>query len=49
MTYEGASKSKVQKANKMDVIQSDKSLTEIYLSIIKEMAIKYDVSIGDAS
>lgn len=41
---EGASKSKASKINKMDVIESDKRLTEIYLAIVKEMAIKYQIS-----
>lgn len=42
---EGASKSKANKINKMDVIESDKRLTEIYLAIVKEMAIKYQISL----
>lgn len=42
---EGASKSKASKINKMDVIESDKRLTEIYLAIVKEMAIKYQISL----
>lgn len=40
----GASKSSVERLNKMDVIASDKRLTEIYLAIVKEMAIKHNVS-----
>lgn len=43
MAFEGESKSKIDKVNKMDVIDSDKRLTAIYLSIVKEMAIKYQV------
>ena len=40
MALEGASKSKIDKTNKMDVIADDERLTEIYLAIVKEMAIK---------
>ncbi len=43
MALNGASKSKVDKVNNLDVIDSDARLTEIYLAIIKEMAIKYGV------
>lgn len=43
MSLEGASRSRIDKANKLDVIASDARLTEIYLSIVKEMAIKYNV------
>lgn len=43
MALEGASKSKIDKTSKMDVIADDARLTEIYLSIVKELAIKYDV------
>jgi phage regulator Rha-like protein len=47
MALEGASKSKVDKVNKMDVIASDDRLTEIYLAIVKEMAIKNGVTIKE--
>lgn len=43
MALEGASKSKIDKTNKMDVIADDERLTEIYLAIVKEMAIKNGV------
>jgi len=43
MALNGASKSKLDKVNNLDVIESDARLTEIYLSIIKDMAIKYGV------
>jgi len=50
MALEGAAKSKIDKTNKMDVIADDARLTEIYLSIVKEMAIKHEVSLeSDAS
>lgn len=45
MALEGVGKSKIDKVNKMDVISDDSRLTEIYLAIIKEMAIRYQVNI----
>ncbi|MGG4088966.1 ORF6N domain-containing protein [Bacillus licheniformis] len=47
MALNGVPKSKIDKVNKMDVIGDDARLTEIYLAIVKEMAIKYGV--GEAS
>src|SRR5690625_3327880 len=47
MALNGASQSKIRKLNNLDVIESDARLTEIYLAIIKEMAIKYGVESGD--
>lgn len=47
MALEGIPKSKIEKVNKMDVIADDTRLTEIYLAIVKEMAIKHGV--GEAS
>lgn len=43
MAGEGASKSKLKKTNKLDVIGSEKRLLEIYLAVVKEFAIKYGV------
>lgn len=43
MALNGASKSKLDKVNNLDVIESDARLTEIYLAIIKDMAIKYGI------
>ena len=43
MAGEGASKSKLIKTNKLDVIASEKRLLEIYLAVVKEFAIKYGV------
>ena len=40
---EGVSKSKRDKMNKLDVIETDKRLKEIYLSVVKDFAIKYGV------
>ena len=43
MAGEGVSKSKRDKTNKLDVIESDKRLKEIYLSVVKDFSIKYGV------
>ena len=40
---EGVSKSKRDKMNKLDVIEMDKRLKEIYLAVVKDFAIKYGV------
>ncbi|KNE22449.1 ORF6N domain-containing protein [Virgibacillus pantothenticus] len=45
MALNGASKSKIDKVNKMDVIADDARLTEIYLAIVKEFAIKYGIKL----
>lgn len=45
MALEGVAKSKIDKVNKMDVIADDARLTEIYLAIVKEMAIQYQVEV----
>lgn len=37
-------KSKIEKMSKLDVIADDPRLTEIYIAIVKEMAIKYQIS-----
>ena len=44
MTMEGSSKSKVKALNKLDVIAQDKKLIEIYIAIVKEMAVKHGVT-----
>ncbi|MCV6045546.1 Rha family transcriptional regulator [Enterococcus faecalis] len=43
MAGEGVSKSKRDKTNKLDVIDSDKRLKEIYLAVVKDYAIKYGI------
>ncbi|MGD8188525.1 antA/AntB antirepressor family protein [Brevibacillus ginsengisoli] len=48
MALEGVSKSKIDKVSKMDVIADDARLTEIYLAIVKEMAIQYRVDVESA-
>lgn len=45
MALEGVAKSRIDKVNFLDVIADDARLTEIYLSVVKEMAIKYQVKI----
>lgn len=46
MAGEGVCKSKINKLNKVDIIAEDKKLIEIYLSIVKEMAIKNGVGVS---
>lgn len=41
MAGEGVSKSKRDKLTKIDVIEQDKKLIEIYMAIVKEYAIKF--------
>jgi len=40
----GLSKSKQDKINQMDIIEEDGKLTEIYIAIVKEMCIQYEIS-----
>lgn len=44
MAEEGVCKSKREKLNKVDVIAEDKKLIEIYIAVVKEMAVKYGVA-----
>lgn len=44
---QGMSKSYVQKINKLDVIAEEKRLVEIYIQVVKEMAIEFRVNIND--
>lgn len=46
MAGEGACKSQRDKLNKIDIIAEDKKLIEIYLAIVKEMAIKNGVGVS---
>nr|DAK78389.1 MAG TPA: AntA/AntB antirepressor [Caudoviricetes sp.] len=48
MADEGVCKSKRDRLNKVDVIADDKKLIEIYVAIVKEMAIKYGVDLKSA-
>lgn len=47
MADEGVCKSSRDKLTKVDVIADDKKLIEIYLAIVKEMAVKYGVDLSD--
>lgn len=44
---QGMSKSYVQKINKLDVIAEEKRLVEIYIQVVKEMAIQFRVNVND--
>lgn len=48
MALEGVSKSKIDKVSNLDIIGEEKRLLEIYLAIVKEMAIRYQVNINEA-
>lgn len=41
LSENGSTKSKISSANKLDIIESDKKLREIYTGIIKELTIKH--------
>jgi hypothetical protein len=41
MKFEGSSKSAIAKVNKMDILEADPKLKEIYAAIVKEFTIKY--------
>ena len=43
MISQGLGKTAVNKLNKLDIIQEDHRLKEIYMQVIKDMAIKYGV------
>lgn len=45
----GMCKSKLGKLNQLDVIADDPKLIEGYIAIIKEMAIKYGISVGEVA
>ena len=47
MAFEGVAKSRIDKVSKLDVIDEDKRLLEIYLAIVKEMAIRYSVDVSE--
>ncbi|WP_307894021.1 BRO-N domain-containing protein [Bacillus swezeyi] len=44
---QGMSKTYVKKINKLDVIAEEKRLVEIYIQVVKEMAIQFKVNIND--
>lgn len=43
MAGEGVCRPKIEKLNKVDIIAEDKKLIEIYVAIVKELAVKYGV------
>ena len=43
MAGEGVCRSKIEKLNKVDIIAEDKKLIEIYVAIVKELAVKYGI------
>lgn len=47
MIVQGVGKTTVKRFNKLDVIAEDARLTEIYLSVLKDMAIRFDVDFDD--
>lgn len=47
MSLNGVSKSKIDKISQLDVIADDKKLIEGYIAIVKEVAIKYGVSMNE--
>lgn len=49
MALEGVPKSKIDKLTKMDAIADDARLTEIYLAIVKEMAIQNGVEVKEGA
>lgn len=49
MSLNGVCKSKIDKLNQLDVIADDKKLIEGYIAIIKDMAIKYEVTSAEVA
>lgn len=47
MSLNGVSKSKIDKISHLDVIADDKKLIEGYIAIVKEVAVKYGVSMNE--
>ncbi|MED2765487.1 hypothetical protein P4283_26230 [Bacillus thuringiensis] len=45
MVLEGVPRSRINKVSRLDVINDDKRLVEIYVAVVKEMAIKYLVKV----
>ena len=46
MLAKGATKTQINKLSKLDIINDEPRLIEIYISVIKSMAIKYGVDIN---
>lgn len=49
MALNGVAKSTINKVSKLDAIADDSRLTEIYLAIVKELAVKYRVNLEGIS
>lgn len=47
MADEGASKSKRDRLNKLDVLNDDKRVLEVYIAVVKEFAIKHGINLDD--
>ncbi|WP_285009434.1 Rha family transcriptional regulator [Lactococcus formosensis] len=45
MALEGNPKSKINKANKLDILERETRLKEIYMKIVQEFAIKYQIEV----
>lgn len=46
MALRGSSKSAINKVTKLDVIAEDKKLISVYITVIKELAVKYQLNIS---
>lgn len=47
MALRGQSKTAISKLSKLDVIGEDKKLISVYVTVIKEMAVKYQLNLAD--
>ncbi len=47
MLAQGLGKTKIQQTKKLDVIAQDNKLIEIYISVVKNLAIHYGVDIDE--
>lgn len=45
MALRGSSKTAINKISKLDVIEEDKKLVSVYLTVVKELAVKYQLDI----
>lgn len=46
MALRGSSKTAINKVSKLDVIEEDKKLISVYVTVIKELAVKYQLNIS---
>jgi len=47
MQKEGASKTQCRNLTKLDILEEDPRLLEIYITVVKEMAIQYGVDLPE--